>query len=234
MKNRMRLVAVLAICVVLSACGKKEDTFLYFEKAQLGEEELEATSEAEEKTAAAVENQAEVRAFSQSQMQESVEICIYICGAVERPGVYQLEESSRICDALELAGGYAADAQIDYWNLAERLLDGQMIYVPTVEEAKERDWDSLPEQSAREESLEAARKDVTEPTQESPCTRKINLNTATKEELMTIPGVGEAKADSIISYRKTNGDFRQIEDVMNISGIKEGLFGKIKEYITVE
>ena len=69
--------------------------------------------------------------------------------------------------------------------------------------------------------------------QETEDSGKINLNMATKEELMTIPGVGEAKANQIISYREKNGSFSCIEDIMSISGIKEGLFEKIREYITV-
>lgn len=141
-------------------------------------------------------------------------IYIYVCGAVALPGVYVMETGSRICDLFQEAGGLTEEAAADYWNQARLLTDGEMIYVPTREEAVERvpeDWTAAGSQEEQ----------------------KININTASVEELMTLPGIGEAKALAILAYRKENGKFSSIEELKEISGIKDGVFDKIKDYIVV-
>lgn len=137
-------------------------------------------------------------------------IYVYVCGAVAVEGVYELPEGSRAFEAISKAGGFRADAATSYINQAEILKDEMQLYVPTIEEVMQK--------IAEEESEEEG---------------KVNINTASREELMTLPGVGESKADSILSYREENGGFQTIEEIMQISGIKEGLFNKIKDYITV-
>lgn len=138
------------------------------------------------------------------------EIFVHVCGAVKNPGVYRIEEGSRICDIIALAGGGTEDSVVDILNLARVLKDGERIFVPTVQEA---------------ETIEIL---------EEKGSQKINLNTATKEQLMTLSGIGEAKAEDIIAYRVENGDFQTIEDIMKISGIKEAAFQKIKDKIMVK
>lgn len=152
---------------------------------------------------------------------ENVSCYVYVCGQVTAPGVFEMPAGSRVCDAIEAAGGLTENASREYWNLAKEVSDGEMIYVPTTEEAEElgrSERDSGETQGAAEGVTGDGR---------------INLNTASKEQLMTIPGVGESKADSIIAYREEQGRFRSTEDVMNISGIKEGMYAKIKDYISV-
>ena len=156
---------------------------------------------------------------------------MYICGEVCVPGVYMLPEGARICDAVEAAGGLTQEASRDYWNLAERLVDGAMISVPTEAEAKER-LGAGAGQGASEMAGQKTLSDGADIAASSDDSR-VNLNTATAEELMTIPGIGEAKAKAIVSYRQENGDFSSIEEIMNISGIKEGLFRQMKDYIMV-
>lgn len=134
------------------------------------------------------------------------EIYVYVCGAVKEPGVYKMQENSRAYEAIQAAGGFLDGAAEESVNQASIIDDEMTIYIPT-----------------EEEILKSQRSD----------SGKININTATQEELMELPGVGEAKAKEIISYRNVHGSFKQIEDIMSISGIKEGLFEKIKEYITV-
>lgn len=136
----------------------------------------------------------------------SGDIYVYVCGAVIREGVYKLPAGSRIYEAIEMAGGFREDAATTEVNQAEVLQDEARIYVPTFADII----------SAEEEN-----------------DGKINLNKATKEELMTLPGVGEAKAASIIQYRNENGGFKSIEEIMQISGIKEGLYEKIKDLIKI-
>ena len=134
------------------------------------------------------------------------EIYVFVCGAVRNPGVYAMAAGDRVVEAINAAGGFLDDAAKEAWNQAELLRDEMKIYVPTMEEIKN---------------------------QSEAGTSKININTASKEDLMELPGVGESKAEQIISYREKQGLFKCIEDIMSISGIKEGLFEKIKEYITV-
>lgn len=156
-----------------------------------------------------------LEAEAKPQKEEETDIIyVQVSGAVNHPGVYELPLGSRVFQALELAGGMTQEAQEKSINQAQTLEDGQMIWVPTVEEAA-----ALPEQQP--ESL--AKDDG-----------KVNLNTATKEELQTLPGIGEAKAQSIVAWREEHGSFTQIEDIMKIEGIKEGVFSKIKDSVKVQ
>ena len=133
-------------------------------------------------------------------------IYVYVCGAVHREGVYELPAGSRVYEAVEMAGGFREDADTRNVNQAQVLEDEERIYVPVIGE-------------------------VVQPDSEE--NGKININKASKEELMTLPGVGESRAESIIKYREGQGAFQSIEDIMQVSGIKEGLFEKIKDLITI-
>ena len=151
-------------------------------------------------------SQMEGEAFEEEKDVTKDSIYVYVCGAVLCEGVYELPAGSRVYEAIHKAGGFTENAAVTSINQAEILKDETRLYVPTIEEV------------ASEETMSDG---------------KVNLNTATKEELMTLPGVGEAKAELIIRYREESGGFHAIEDIMNISGIKEGLFAKIKEKIKV-
>ena len=131
--------------------------------------------------------------------------------------VYQLPEGARICDVIEKAGGFTEDASVDYLNQAQTVNDGEMIYVPTEEEAYVRS----------DEYLQGERGGA------SADDGKININTATKEQLTSISGIGDGRAESIIKYRSEHGKFATIEDIKNVSGIGDSIFENIKDYITV-
>lgn len=135
---------------------------------------------------------------------------VHVCGQVKEPGVYKLPQNSRIFEAVEAAGGITKDADESALNLAEALQDGQQVYIP-----------SKKEQETQKESG----------TQVSD--GKVDINHASKEELMTLHGIGEARAEAILQYRQEHGDFKSIEELMNVSGIKEGMFQKIKDYIRI-
>ncbi|MBR1391512.1 MAG: helix-hairpin-helix domain-containing protein [Lachnospiraceae bacterium] len=134
---------------------------------------------------------------------------VYICGEVVSPGVYELPEGARICDVMEAAGGLTQEAAVEGINQAQKVSDGEMIRIPNAQEAAER-------QSAQ---------------QQDP---RLDINTATEEQLKNLPGIGQAKAESIVAYREEHGAFTKIEELMNISGIKEGVFDKIKDSIRVD
>ena len=138
-------------------------------------------------------------------------IVVFVCGAVRFPGLVTLPVGSRVGDALELAGGFAENADTCWVNLAQTPEDGEKIYFPTIEEGA-----SLSEAGEeREKSL-------------------VNLNTAGKQELSTLPGIGESRAADIIDYREEKGKFQNIRDVMKVPGIKQALYDQIKDKITVE
>ncbi len=133
-------------------------------------------------------------------------IFVYVCGAVVHEGVYELPIGSRSYEAIAMAGGFTEIAATTEIDQAALLADEMTLYVPNYSEAVE------------EQKVEDG---------------KVNINIASKEELMTLPGVGESKASGIISYREEHGGFKAIEEIMQITGIKEGLFEKVKDYIRI-
>lgn len=144
-------------------------------------------------------------------------VFVYVCGAVGRPGVYEADEGSRIFEVLEMAGGVTDVAAEQYLNLAETVADGQKIVVPTQEEALLMEL--KPEGGGGSDSGGNS---------------LVNLNTAGEEELTSLPGIGASKAKSIIAYREEHGGFQKVDEIKNIEGIKDGVFQKIKDLITVK
>lgn len=138
-------------------------------------------------------------------------VFVYICGEVVSPGVYEMAADSRIWDVLLEAGGFTEDASLVSVNLAERVEDGMQITIPSLLEEEER---------KKEAEREAA--------------GLVNLNTASKEELCTIPGIGESRAEAILEYRRARGGFSDVEEIMQVDGIKEGLYTKIRDKIYVD
>ena len=137
-------------------------------------------------------------------------IDVFISGCVNNPDVYTLKKGSIIKDVVEMAGGFSENACRDYVNLAKKLESGEHIIIPSQDEVK-----------------------VLNPVQveDAPSSSSlVNINKASKEELMSLPGIGERKAEAIIKYRNSKS-FSNIEDIMNISGIKEAAFSKIKDKI---
>jgi len=154
---------------------------------------------------------------------------VHVTGEVNNPGVYVVEPGMIVADAIELAGGMTTQADVNRVNLALRLRDGLQVFVPMVgEEAV-----VLPTEPAP--VMDNGNDEVESPAAASPASgEKINLNTASLEELDSLPGVGPSTAQSIIDYRTQNGPFARIEDVMSVPGIGEGKFNDMKELITVE
>lgn len=154
-------------------------------------------------------------------------IQVYVCGAVECPGVYCLRENVRIYEAVEAAGGFRPEADQEWLNQAGTLQDGEKLRIYTLEETSQMRTNGQTEQGI---SVDAQGEHAAS---SSAADGKINLNTADREQLMTLPGIGESKAEAVISYREEHGMFQKIEEIMNISGIKEAVFLKIKDKIVV-
>ena len=142
-------------------------------------------------------------------------VSVYLCGAVQKPDVYEVAKGTRLNEVLKLADGFREDAAKDAVNLAATVEDGSMIRVPTIDEAAKNVESADAGLVAEEHS------------------GKVDLNRAEKAELMTLPGVGERKAEQILAYRKAHGKFRSIEEIKNIPGIKEKAFEKLKDSIVV-
>ena len=159
-------------------------------------------------------------------------VYVHVCGCVNAPGVYALPEGSRIYEALEAAGGITEEGAGDFLNLALEAEDGMKVEVPDAEQARlwrEQGIGPAGTAATAGRTAEGAYPIGAAQTAGS----RVNLNTASREELMTLDGIGETRADAIIRYREMYGGFQAIEDVMNVSGIKEGAFEKIKDSITV-
>lgn len=146
---------------------------------------------------------------------ESTQIYVHITGQVKNPGVYQVDEGTRLFQLVELAGGMTKKASSEVVNLAEEVKDGQSIHILSKSEYKKSISNEGGDVSDNKSTL-------------------ININTSTKDELTSLPGIGESKAVAIISYREDNGNFKSIEDIKNVSGIGDSTFDNIRDLITID
>lgn len=153
---------------------------------------------------------------------DTEEIIVHITGEVTSPGIVSLPKGSRISDAIQASGGLTILADVSKINLAYELKDGQKVYIPSTED---------------EENIEYVENDAGENVivqdKVSSNSSVVDINSATQSELENLPGVGPSTASKIIDYREKNGDFKKIEDIMNVSGIGEAKFNSIKDYITI-
>lgn len=196
---------IIAVFVVITG-------ILFFCDRQIGTEgtlSISDTADAEDKADSS---------FGES---ESIEIAadtvdtwiyVYVCGCVNRPDVYRMASDARMFEAIEAAGGAGDDADLDRLNLAASLQDGEKVYVPVVGETE------MPSESLTVQDADG----------------RLNINTATSEQLQTLPGIGEAKANAIIAYREAQGTFSSIEELMKVPGIKDGVYGQIQSLIRVD
>lgn len=176
---------------------------------------------------AAADEESDGRAAGAERTAESetpAAIYVHVCGEVENPGVYELPEGSRAFEALEAAGGFTEQAAADCLNLAAVVSDGMQLRVLTQAEAEGLSMEEIGRLTGQEASRSGGSSD--EPA-------LVNINTAGKEELMTLSGIGESRANDIIRYRTENGGFKNIEEIKNVPGIKDAMFQKIKDSITV-
>lgn len=143
------------------------------------------------------------------------EITVYICGAINNPGVYTFEGDARIVEAIKKAGGFTKDAHTTYLNQASNMADGEKVYIPTKKEVESGSYSIY----TNADSLNSD--------------GKVNINTADKSTLMSLTGIGDSKAEAILSYRNEKGNFKTIGDICNVSGIGNSVYNSIKDYIRV-
>ena len=174
--------------------------------------------------------------------EENEKIVVHISGAVNKEGVFELEENSRISDAINQAEGLKENADTKNINLAFKLEDGMKIYIPTVEENNEKTMETEEEiMTDKTSKYVTSSSGVAQNTEqfeekdnENNQTEKININTASQTELETLPGIGPSTSLKIINYRKENGNFKSIEDIKQVSGIGDAKYENIKDLICVK
>lgn len=137
-------------------------------------------------------------------------VFVYVCGKVKSPGVYELPNGSRYADAIKAAGGIKKKGDLDSLNLAQKVSDGEKIEILSIDDKTQTTIASNDEKDGL-----------------------ININTADASLLQTLSGIGKTKAEQIVAYRKSHGNFKSIEEIMKVPGIKEGAFAKIKDSITI-
>lgn len=194
---------VLLIVAVLAFCGGNA-----YQDWRAQGEGLTLVKESEDTAAA------DTSASEENAAAASGEVVVHVTGAVSAPGVYTLPSDARVDDAVRAAGA-TAEADLSQLNLAQKLADGQKITVPAIG------------------SVSGSEGTATTPADASSDGALVNINTASLEELETLPSIGEVRAQAIITYRETNGGFRTIEELQEVSGIGEKIFADVAPYITV-
>lgn len=232
----------ISVCMVFLGCGAKKSPEYY---SSLSESELdsEKSKDSTEDMQADGDEGAEDGANKNTLADDSVssnadraeaktdtsDVCVYVCGEVISPGVYTLSNGARVCDAIELAGGFTEAAAVDYLNQADYVTDSQKLYVPSQDEVNKliEEGVSFPDGSAQTAGT-GEKQGVN-----ADNAGKININTADISELTTITGIGETRAKAIVDYRTEHGGFKDTKDITNVSGIGDATYEKIKDSICV-
>lgn len=246
---KQRAVVPLFLMVVMmaaAACGKEEVLTLRSSPSSSEDMTAERTEEAsgdsgqqgcdddaEERTGAAESAEAERNDAAESEKREP--LYVYVCGAVECPGVYSFEEGARVVDAIEAAGGLSADADGACVNQARKLSDQDQLYIRTLEEKEQKEelssTGSSPAGSASGNGYGLLRAESSAGA-ENAADARININTASQKELTSLPGIGDTKAAAILADRTENGFYAAPEDLKRVSGIGDATFEKLRDRIT--
>ena len=217
-KRFIKILCFSCFCLLAAACGEKENVYFQTETSVMETQQKEEMSATDAIQVSEWDN-------TQTGNNAQLEKCfVYICGAVKTPGVYEVEQHARLYEAVEAAGGLTEDAAEESVNQAREIVDGEMIRILTQEEAVRADFEETGERTETEVDGENI-KDTD---------GRIDLNLATAAELMTLSGIGQTKADSIIRYREKNGGFSSVEEIKQVEGIKEGVYNRIKDDIKVK
>ena len=248
-KYRIRLLLLAVVMMAATACGKEEVLTLRSSPSSSEGMEAERTEEdpgdsgqqgcdddAAERTGAAESAEAERNDAAESGKREL--LYVYVCGAVECPGVYAFEEGARVFDAIEAAGGLSADADGACVNQARKLSDQDQLYIRTLEEKEQNTQKgensctgTSPAGSASGNGYGLLPAEGSAGT-ENAADARININTASQKELTSLPGIGDTKAAAILADRTENGFYEAPEDLKRVSGIGDATFEKLKDRIT--
>ena len=202
--------------------------FLFFNKSS---DEIELTSDLS----------LEVKEEVTEEITKEEKIKVDIKGAVKNPGVYEINSNRRVADAIAISGGLTNDADTSIINLSKNLTDEMVIIIYTKEEVEEMLKGSTSIKYIEKECIcpkienDACIDNVIDnkPDTNTSNEQKVSLNSATIDELMQLPGIGEVKAKAIIAYREENGGFKSIEELLEVNGIGESTFNKIKDQLSL-
>ena len=223
-KNRSVAAGIILLCsVMLFGCGQNKTAIFLDEEENTKTEQTSGESEIKEAGLTQTAGNDEIPEISPTEPIVPTEIFVDVCGAVVKPGVYEMEADSRVFQAIEAAGGMLPEASGNSVNQAQPVSDGQQIYVPTKEEIADG---TVTLAAGNQQSGEAGVQETE--------SGKVNLNTADAETLKTLSGIGDAKAQAILAWREENGRFSSVEDIMQVPGIKESTFVKIKDKVTLD
>jgi len=215
--DRKKIITAILLIVSVLACG-----VIYL--TMRNSDESSAFDSTADTIVNAVEGTLEPTEMPPLISPEPEKIMVQVMGAVINPGVIELEDGMRVIDAVEAAGGFAEDADRESVNLAAYAYDTQQIRIYRIEETSHS--------GEIESGSDGYNK--TSPHVEGVIGGKIDINTASKELIMTLPGIGEAKAAAIVEYRNANGGFKRTEDLKNVSGIGDKIYDGLKDSVTVE
>ena len=158
-------------------------------------------------------------------------VYVHVCGHVKKPGVYKLSVASRVCDAISAAGGLDKEADPAWWNQAAPVTDGMQIRIPSKKEVESGKAGAFAEGSPGTNTTVSSERDAGTGTDSR---ESVNINTATVDQLVTIPGIGAKRAEDILRYREEHGKFSSVEDIKNVPGIGDGIYSRMKEHIKVD
>ena len=236
MRKTIRInILLLSMCIMLCGCTRREQLVLREvpEEQSSSEQQIPQEDTTEEQNAAKQQSTGEQN--EPAEEPEPQTIYVHVCGAVIKPNVYELPAGSRVYEAVQMAGGFTEDADESYVNQAQTLSDGVKLVIPTIEQTQamitENAEVDLIGIVGEQNDIQGTSASVQGGAASSD--GKININTATEAELCNIPGIGATRAAAIVAYRQEKGGFSAIEDIMNVSGIKEGTYEKIKDSIKV-
>jgi len=220
-KQKIIAISVILFMVITIICYgikkiKERDNYL--------QEEIYALNDIENVNS--IDN--EISNLDDTFAKENKTIIVYVAGEVNNVGLVELEEGNRISDAIEKAGGLKESADISQINMAYQMQDGEKLFIPSKEKIENEEKEVAYVTKENGNGIVSSGSNKSEAS-----SKKININNASKEELMKVPGIGESTANKIINYREQNNKFKNIEELKNIPGIGDSKFENMKEKICI-
>jgi competence protein ComEA len=226
-RDRVKIIGIF-VSIFLVLCG-----YYYFTKRHETNKKININKAQEEKIKS--ENIEEYKQDVVNKKKTGIYYQVHVAGAVNKPGVYTLDSSDRVVNAIEMAGGATDQADLDKINLAEKIKDGQKIKVPTYSEKTDSDEFNFNNYKLNDSGLSKnIRESMLSSDDNNKIKKKLNINTATSKELENLPGIGSVIADNIIKFRENNGEFSSISELKSVARVGDKTFYKIQDLITVD